>query len=237
MKKHMLKMNSTKILLALLGILTSLILFQFAKNIAFPAAQTLTGDLIQKILPGQTFSQQFITESDSIEAIQVLLRTPGIKTGDTLKAQLADATCATIIREGTLETTFLNADNLYQFSFPRVEQAQGKEFCLTLSFRATKNGSKYLRFFTTPTNDSARLFTDISTHAPLNGEALALRTVSRNNSLWSDLRELNQRISQYKPWFLKDLFIGSIAVFFIILSLGLITTLILFRPKEDEEER
>jgi hypothetical protein len=222
----MLKINSKTLLLAILGISVLLITLRFFTLMSFPDARTLDkGDVI-KIFPGQTFSQRFTANRDNLEAIQILLRTPGIKSGDTVTMELADANCRETLREGTLKRPFLNTDDLYLFTFPRVERSAGETYCLLLSYRTTQSPSKYLRFFTVEPDDPDFLLTNTALNAPINGQALSLRTVSRNDHFWQDLAELNRRISQYKPWFLKDFFIGTIAILFIVLSITLIAILI-----------
>lgn len=218
--------SSKNILLTLLGISVLLIFFRFSTLIAFPDAQTLDRDKVQKIYPGETFSQQFTAKRDNLETIQFLLRTPGLKKSDAITMRLADETCTDTLREGTLAPAFLNSDNLYQFAFPRIEDSKGKRYCILLTFEEKNHSSKYLQFFTTEQNDDVSLLMDADTGVPRNDQSLSMRTVYRNATLWQDLGELNDRISQYKPWFLKDFFIGTIGILFVILSTALIALLI-----------
>lgn len=224
--------SSKNLLLTLLGISVLLIFFRFSTLIAFPDAQTLDRDKIEKIYPRETFSQQFTAKRDHLEAIQFLLRTPGLKKNDTITVELADETCADTLREGTLTRSFLNSDNLYRFSFPRIEDSKGAEYCLLLTFEEKNHSSKYLQFFTTIQNDDVSLLMDADTGVPRNDQSLSMRTVYRNATLWQDLGELNDRISQYKPWFLKDFFIGTIGILFVILSTALIALLISVKVEE-----
>lgn len=230
----MIKIHSKKILLTLLGISTLLIFFRFSTLISFPDAITLDRGEVQKIYPGQTVSQLFVSKRNNLEAIQILLRTPGVKDGDTISVQLADPTCTDTLAEGAFEKPFLNTDDMYVFSFPRRTDSEGKTFCLLLSYRTSGASSKYLRLFTTTPTDATPPLMNTALNEPANGEALSLRTVYRNDHFWQDLRELNQRISQYKPWFLKDFFIGTVATLFVILSIVLIIALISIEIKDEK---
>ncbi|MGB5018852.1 MAG: hypothetical protein WBO66_03915, partial [Candidatus Moraniibacteriota bacterium] len=150
--------SSKNFLLTILGISILLIFFRFSALISFPDAITLDRDEVQKIYPGQTLSQKFITDRNNLEAIQILLRTPGVKDGDILTAKLTDATCTDTLAEGTFEKPFLNTDDMYVFSFPRETDSEGKTFCLLLSYRTSGASNKYLRFFTIPQEDNSLLF-------------------------------------------------------------------------------
>ena len=226
--------SSKNILLALLGISIVLISFRLFAIMSFPDAHTLDRDEVQKILPGQTFSQKFIADRDNLETIQFLLRTPGLKGGDTVTVKVADETCSDTLREGLLERPFLNTDNVYIFTFPRLSDSKGKKYCILLSFQDTKNKSKFLQFFTISQENIDLLLMDSANDQLVNGQSLSLRTVYRNDHWWQDLGELNDRISQYKPWFLKDFFIGTIGILFITLSITLIAVLISMRTEKKD---
>jgi hypothetical protein len=230
------RLSRKNYLLTLLGISTLLIFFRFSILIAFPDALTLERGDIQKIYPGQTLSQTFVAKRNNLETIQILLRTPGVKDGDRLRAKLADATCTDILAEGTFETPFLNTDNMYVFTFPRRTDSEGETLCLLLSLQTNNTKTKYLRLFTTPPTDTTTPLLNAATKEPLNRASLSLRTVYRNDSLWQDLSELNDRISQYKPWFLKDFFIGTLGLLFITLSITLIAILIISAPLQKNEK-
>jgi len=58
------------------------------------------------------------------------------------------------------------------------------------------------------------------------GKSLAMRPAYLNHYFWQDIQELNQRISQYKPWFLKHYFLDFIGLGFLSLSLLLLLTLL-----------
>ncbi len=224
------------VLLTILGISILLIFFRFSALIAFPDAITHDRGEVQKIFPGQTFSQKFIADRNNLETIQFLLRTPGIKKGDTVMVTLANPTCTDTLREGELTHPFLNTDDMYVFAFPRITDSKDKRYCILLSYQTSGASDKYLRFFTTASNDTTPPLLDTATNEPLSGEALSLRTVYRNDHWWEDLHELNQRISQYKPWFLKDVFISALAFLFITLSITLIAALIHLAPLQQKEK-
>lgn len=231
----MLKLNSKKILLLLLGIFIFLIFFKFFSILSFPDSETILDKGKElKIFPDQAFHQTFVANRDNLNKIEFLLRTPGIKAGDIVTVLLTDATCTTTLRQGTLEASFLNSDNLYVAQFPRIEDSNGKKYCTIVSYQTTNAKTKYLRFFTTENQNREMTLTHTNGEITKN-QSLSLRLVYNNDSVWQDLRELNQRISQYKPWFLKHFYIAAIAVLFIFLSLTLIIALITLDVKDKRD--
>jgi hypothetical protein len=233
----MMKFNSKKILLLTLGIFVLLIFFRFFSIMTFPDSRTILekGEAL-KIYPDQEFNQTFVANRDNLNRIEFLLRTPGPNKDNTVRVTLADETCTTPLRQGFLETPLLNADNLYVASFPPVEDSKDKKYCAIIAYPATETKTKYLRFFTTEntTPDTVLIFAN---GEETKNQSLSMRLVYNNDTVWQDLGELNQRISQYKPWFLKHYYIATIGILSVILSIALISALITLKIEDRDNER
>ena len=219
--------TSKKILLTILGILVVLIGYRFVVNVSFPDSSIVLekGDLF-RLLPKQSLSQTFTANRDGLHEIEFLLRTPGVRQGDTVDMTLADATCTGTLRAGTLDVPFLNSDNLYVFAFPRITDSAGKRYCVTATLHAGNKTTKYVQFFTTEADVLGAPLTDRSTETAMDGRALSMRPAYVNGSFAADMNELTERISQYKPAFLKGAIIATIAVAVAILSIALVVILI-----------
>lgn len=217
---------SKKLLLVTLGLAIFLVFFRFFTLISFPDSHTvLKKGEATKIFPDQALTQTFMANRDNLDALQFLLRTPGPSDNDTVQVTIADETCTTPLRESTLKVSYLNADNLYVASFTPIKDSQDKKFCAVISFSQTNPKTKYLRFFTANNTDENKALTLPQSETTKN-QSLSMRLVYNNDTVWQDLRELNQRMSQYKPWFLKGVFLTAIATTFVVLSITLIALLI-----------
>ena len=203
---------STKIFLLILVSLTVGTFFQFFSLLYFPDSNIVLqkGSLVP-LEPEQTLTQKFSINRTGLSKIQLLLRTPGIKfeNGDNVQAQLADKNCEKTLRVGLLEKSFLNSDNLYEFNFSRLIDSSEKNFCLTLTFLPQKNTAKNIQLFTMKEN-----------------ETLSIRPVYQDTYFWQSFYELNQRMSQYKPWFLKNIFLTLIIFGFLFSSFFVIVLLV-----------
>lgn len=229
------KFDSRKILLVALGIFVFLIFFKFFSIMSFPDSQTVLdkGDNF-KFYHNQKISQTFTANRDNLSRIEFLLKTPGPNEKDSVRVEVADATCTTPIRQSTLKMTFLNADNLFVAAFPSIADSNGKKYCVTLSYQTSATETRSLRFFTTENTNPDAIFTTIKGEK-LKNQSLSMRLVYNNAHWWQDLRELNQRMSQYKPWFLKHFYIATIGILFVILSIVMITALITLKIEEKND--
>ncbi len=227
-------LNTRTALVLILTLFVIGIFFRFTSLIHFPDSQTILekGDT-QKLLVTQSLKQTFLPNRAGLSGIEFLMRTPGPNTDDVVEITIADDTCSQPLRNSMLQPSFLNSNNLYAAYFPPIEDSQDKRYCAVISYQAAESDTRYLRFFTIENTDSATSLSLPKGNVAKN-QSLSLRLVYNNDSFWGDLKELNQRMSQYKPWFLKGLFITVIGGLFLVLSIGLLIALI-FMPESTKE--
>lgn len=205
------KISPKNIFLTVFAVLLLAIFFQFFSLLSFPDSNIVLtkGDTV-KLQPDTSLTQKFTANRDGLAKVEFLLRTPGIvfENNDVMQMTLADENCQNPIRQGEMKESFLNSGNLYEFSFAKIENSQNKTFCVIATFKPIKASAKAIQLFTQ------------------DGTQLSIRQVYVNDNVWQNLSELNQRISQYKPFFLKHAFLATISILFIILSILLVLTLI-----------
>jgi hypothetical protein len=228
MQKYLAKITAKQTFLIILGIVVFAIFFRFFTLLEFPDSSIVLekGDPLIKEQSNESLQQKFTANRSNLTKIEFLLRTPGLKAGDTLKMQLADESCKKIVRTGTLGKSYLASDNLYEFSFAKIPDSNGKTFCVISTFKPKSSSAKALLFFTQTDKQPASPVQNLTTGEADSAQALSIRQTYTNDHWWQNLTELNQRLSQYKPWFLKHFFLATIIILFVILSTGLVAVLI-----------
>jgi len=221
------KISFKKILLLLAAIMFIVIFGKFFSIIAFPDSNVVLskGELFQ-MKPASSLTQTFAANRDNLMKIEFLLRAPGLQKGDVVKMEIANETCANVIRQGELQKSFLGSDNLYDFQFSKIPDSNGKIYCLKATLQKNSS-SKFIRFFMMENKNPQFTLTDMSNSNNTDNQSLSMRSAYRNDTLSQDMSELSQRISQYKPWFLKHFYLDAIAILFVVLSIGLVIVLIL----------
>lgn len=223
-----------KILLTvLLGLILIGIGWRFGHELSFrDSTIVFTKGEPVKILPGETITQTFKPKSGTLTKLEFLVRNPEPKPSDRVTVTVADKTCETTLRETTLKPGYLDSDNLFVARFEPLPTASSEPLCAILTFDKKKYQSEFLRFFTHESTPAS--FLDL-TLAGISqpGQSLALRPVYTYPTLSQNLSQLNDRISQYKPWFLKDGFLTFITLVFIGSTLTLLVLLI-FKPGESQ---
>lgn len=227
---QIMKLNLKYVLLAIFIFFLFVVFSQFYSILSFPdMSWNLDKDEKIDMKPEKPVIQKFIARQDNLSRIEILFGNSKISPGANIKMQLLDENCSNVIRSKNLEVKSLDSDAAYEFKFSTIKDSKDKTYCLNLNFTPKENkGKKYARIFTVPNTSPENVyFFDFTKDQEIKNRSLAIRPAYKTESVWKDMEKLNQRMSQYKPWFLKHYYLYAIAFGFLILSIALVTILIL----------
>lgn len=223
-------MNITKkiILIAIIGIL-ALFLVRFVFYLSFPDIDIVRKDEKIKLYPYSPLAQKFTASGNNLAGIKFMMGEYELKNKEKIKLQLADETCQKIIKEDYLIASEFNSDNYYVFDFSKIEDSQDKIYCFVLTFKPENKDTKKLPRLAASLSSEFPFIglSELNSGTAYPGQSLAMKPAYKNENFWKDLEQLDQRISQYKPWFLKKYYLASIAAAFIVLSFILVIILII----------
>ena len=175
-----------------------------------------------KLKTEQMIVQKFVASRDGLMRIKVLFGNSDIGKGGTLEMKIYDETCSTLLRDSKLKVTGLDSGNTEDFKFARIPDSKGKTFCMDLRYDGAKSANLFLENNSLPENK----FLSVNGQE-LSGQSIAMRPAYQNASRWQNIRELDQRISQYKPWFLKGPYLLAIVFFFLLFTISAVILLII----------
>lgn len=173
------------------------------------------------LAPGEPVMQTFTAHENNLYQIRVVMGKTDLQGKDTLEFRLLDETCQNELALTTY-TDKPNKQGAYTiFSFPAIQNSKGKQFCFVVMYSSEENRKSekpYLSATDAPDSVFAdRTLTDTNKNKVYPSQTLFLRPAYTGGSLTDDLWNLVNRLSQYKPEFLKD---WSIVVLFTILIVG-----------------
>lgn len=185
---------------------------------------------------GATLTQTFTSSRDHLRQIEILFGKFTLQGDDQLTLELRDSTCSTTLAETTLADRSFDSEHTYTFVFDPLEHSKDQTYCLALLFDSQRTIEK---------SKAPRLFTDQRAQAPSYILAekdvitpgifpLAIRPGYSNSSLINTLNELIDRISQYKPAFLKDGVVTAFAVFGLVFTFLVLLLLVHKDPASEE---
>lgn len=227
MTKSMIYISSKKIFLTISAILFVAILAVLGRSWAFPDTSWIVDKGEKAKISEAGITETFATSRDGLSQIRILFGNSRVKDGGTLHLDILDApSCTDTLRSSEIHVSSLGSDDTVNFRFARIPDSAGKTYCLRLTYRTDKGTGSAIVFVTEAAGpaEHSRLVID-GEERP--GQSLSMRPAYRNASFFSDLRELTERISQYKPWFGKGAIIAIVGILSILLALGIVVIVIL----------
>lgn len=220
---------SRKALLGLLVIGLVLIFGSLIKNFSFPD-QNWNLKKGEKIgissEKNEEVIQKFIASKDNLSRVDIFLGNSKIEKGGTLQLELFDGSCEKLLRKDTIRTTKINSENFFTFTFPKVQKTANETLCIKLSFYDWNNDkNRSAQIFARDNIMPENVFFSINQEI-MKGKSLSMRPAYQENSWRENIWKLGERISQYKPWFLKNAIILSVLAFAIIFSILLVIIII-----------
>ncbi|GAB1446106.1 hypothetical protein MASR2M41_18570 [Flammeovirgaceae bacterium] len=229
-------MNVKYLFYSLLAVIALSIGVVFVSLFAFPdpTFRLEKGDRVT-VLPDETLEQPFVSSRDGLRQIEVLFGNFNLQGDTRLLLELKDNACVTVLARKMLSHGSFDSEHTSSFTFDRIPDSGGKMYCFTARVSGTMplKKDKAPRFFI----DKASPAAPYSLIAP-NGVqdrgtgAIAIRPGYANSTLSENVEELTDRISQYKPPFLKSWFLITFSFIGFILTLG---TILLLIREEDQK--
>lgn len=159
--------------------------------------------------PGSPVTQTFTAYENNLSQIRFVMGNVHIQDDDHLEFRLMDETCQNTLASEKFYRKPDEQGAYTIFAFPAIPNSQGKSYCFVATYLSDQNrkGEKpYLSAIDEPDPVfSGRILTDTNKGKIYASQTLFLRPVYTSGSLVSDLWQLIERLSQYKPAFLKGL--------------------------------
>lgn len=206
------------IISALAAVLFLLVLIGFVSRWGFPDTNwdlSGNGEKIE-VSKGNKIIQKFKAGRDNLSRIRILFGRSYNKDGGEINLRIFDENCENLIREKSFERSSIQSEGYYDFKFSKIADSKDNNFCLAIDFKPEKEKYKKLNVFlgSNSVSESQLLIND----QEIKNSALAMRPAYQSDSFWGNVEELNQRISQYKPWFLKNIYLYAVFFLFILLT-------------------
>lgn len=222
--KYKFNFSKKKMLSTLALFLAFLVFHFFVTSWFFPDSNwSIAKDNTISLIPDHSVIQKFVASQDGLSQIEVLFSKAtgsGLKKGAEINMQIKDQSCSKTLGETSWGANALHSDNTYAFHFGKINRSKGKIYCFMITLKANGAAEKGIRVFTNATNPSpnSQYLFDGGTGTELKNQSLSMRPAYQNDTWWGNVRELDQRISQYKPWFLKSFYLYLIVFSFLAVT-------------------
>ncbi|MCW1888688.1 MAG: hypothetical protein KIH67_004000 [Candidatus Moranbacteria bacterium] len=177
-------------------------------------------------------SQVFVAQENGLSEVKVHIGGLDLWPGEALVFELRDESCAHTLATDSWTPLKPKPLNYTRFTFERIPESMEKKYCAYITYTSPydrkTNDAPYIN-----TNELAgKSYTAVSKNKVYENETLQLRPAYSTDSFAADTWRLIERMSQYKPTYIKGLPLLLLFGFTILggFSLGL---WIIFEKEED----
>jgi hypothetical protein len=220
--------SSKTILLPVFFIGLFLVLFKLSDIFYFPDSNWKMGRESKiELLASKPVIQKFKADKNDLASMEMLFGRSSLKkVNGKIHFEIMEENCANKIANDYLIPQDINSDDSNAFTFNKIADSENKTYCLNLTFEAGNSATKNPFIFINPNNSLDNIFLVNADGNELKNQSLSMRPAYKNDNVWQDMTELNKRISQYKPWFLKHYYLSFVVISFILLSILLVAILV-----------
>lgn len=175
---------------------------------------------------GASVTQVFKSRFANLEGVKIRLNDDWLYLGESIHTRLLDASCREEIARQTFSYFSSQADPFRIFSFSRIHDSAEKQYCLSITYFSPYARNERPEILASEGGAfSAISYTDTGKQKIYEGRSLQIRPLYGADSVAARLEQLENRLSQYKPFPAKGriLSLGAMLVllsvlFFRILS-------------------
>ncbi|MFA9262137.1 MAG: hypothetical protein ACEQSB_02140 [Undibacterium sp.] len=211
--------NTKTVLIA--GITTAC-LFAFISQLHFSdSSQNFLGETKRaELSPNGPITQVFQANRNGLEGIQIFMGDTELSLGERIDFTLLDPSCQNILSQSS--RTFLSPQIVrdIRFIFPVLSKSNDETYCLSIEYHSgliKKKERPYVRVAEDKTSDGLS-YTDHGKGKTYTGRTLQIRPMyaPEDTGISSRFMELENRLSQYKPAFMKGymLTLGALSLLF-----------------------
>ena len=178
------------------------ILFYFLNNLSFSdSTVTFSQKKIKSLEKDSFIIQEFNSNRDGLSQINLNLERVNQAPSDNILIKLLTEDCGSEIAAERISARTLDTSTFYKFKFNRLLNSKDKRLCLKITSEASQlNDPTFSVVISESVNDIY-----LKNLEQKKGMVI-MRPSFNNESLSQDLIELDQRLSQYKPWFYKKFY-------------------------------
>lgn len=205
--------------------LVGVCVFTFLDQLRFPdSSRNFLGDTKRAELSANgPITQVFQAKENGLEGLQIFMGDTDLGLGERIDFTLSDASCKTVIHQSNRTMFSLPVTRDIRFTFPALPASIGEAYCLSVEYYPGFLRKKERPYIRVTEDERAKdiFYTDHGKEKVYIGRSLQLRPLyaPQENSIASRVEALENRLSQYKPVFMKGHML-TLGTFVFLLSLG-----------------
>ena len=189
----------------------------------------------QKLSIDKPLTQVFTAEENGLSLVKVNIGNLNLFPGEAIRFELRDASCMTTLASDSY-TFFQSKPLIYaRFGFDTIEDSKDKTYCAYIVYTSPYDRKSNDTPHINTNTFIGRSYTEVSKDKVRLDETLQMRPAYSSGNVFSDVWRLTERMSQYKPDFIKGAPLLILMAFVFFGSLLLSIWVILAKEKGSRE--
>lgn len=139
------------------------------------------------------------------------------KTGDKIILEVTDEFCKSILAKSSIGKLSWNHPGYEKFGFKTIPDSKNKTYCLKFTYIPNKQAQDKKVYMSSHAKEGYSYINTGKSPEEQKNRALEIKPAYENGSNWQNFSQLINRMSQYKPDYLKGIFLLTIFTLSIIL--------------------
>lgn len=229
--------KTKKIFLLIFALFFILILARFFDGLSFPNERNkFLEDGEATLYPNRAILQKFTTEKNNLNQVDVAIRNFNKWSRDKIIFELKDASCDRTLAKDELNFFSYDYTIYTPFTFPQFSEISNSEvgqYCAAITFVPKKadpldaSELPFIVYSRLRGSSFQNTGDDGGAGRTYDGKTLVMKPAHGSGGFFSNIKTLNDRVSQYKASFLKGGNLYLIAIFYLVLTI-ILTVLLIF---------
>ena len=171
----------------------------------------------EKLYPNAQLIQKITATENNLNQIDISINKFSADFGEKIVLEVKDENCGKTIAQSKIDAFTWNSPGYEKFRFKTIPDSKDRIFCLKITyipFRKEQDKKIYISSY--PAEGSSYINTGKSIEEQKN-RTLKLKPAYENDSNWQNFSELSDRMSQYKPDYLKGTYLKTLFILSFVL--------------------
>jgi len=180
----------------------------------------------EKLYPNAQIIQKITATKNNLNQINISISKFSSDFGEKIILEVADENCEKTIANSSISALTWNYPGYEKFKFKTIRDSKNKTYCLKFTyipFGKEQDKKAYISSY------SAEGYSYINTGKSIEEQknrTLKLKPAYENDSTWQNFSELSDRMSQYKPDYLKGIYLKTLFTLSFIIIILLVVVII-----------
>ena len=180
----------------------------------------------EKMYPNSPIIQKITASENNLNQINISIGKFSADFMEKINLEVNDENCEKIIAQSSINALTWNSPNYEKFRFKTILDSKNKKYCLKFTYIPFKKEQDRRTYISSYEYEGSSYVNTGKSVEEQKNRSLELKSAYENDSTWQNFSELSDRMSQYKPDYLKGIYLKTLFILSFVLVMLLVVVII-----------